>query len=156
MAFTMTVSSCRFFATQKSQEVLVAGRYSATTDFSRDILTMNGTKKTIVYKNGRQETLRFKSDHRFQKTVRFSSDRVANKKLSGQWHLIGYHLIMVEGMLPKRYARGPKGKVHFTEYYQYQSGNRQLIRLDQEKKQLAAQYAPFYTFYRQESLASGK
>ena len=102
---------------------------------------MNGAKETMVYKKGREEKLKFMSDHKFIKTIHFSSDRVADQIVMGQWELSSdnrlLHVFSNETMSP------------FSEYYQLDGAAGNLIRLDANKQKLAPEYAPFYTYYKQ-------
>lgn len=122
------------------QEDQVAGIYSAVTDFSRDVQNMNGAKETMVYKNGREEKLKFLANHTFIKTIHYSSDRVADQIVMGHWELADRRLI---------HAFGNETVSAFSEFYQMEGTTRNLIRLDENKQKLAPEYAPYFTYYRQ-------
>lgn len=112
------------------------GTYGAVTDFSRDLYTMSGKKKTILYKNGRIETLSFMPQHRFIKKVEFTSERVEDKTMKGQWRKLNAKIIEV--------SFSQKVPV---EYYKQVSKNK-IIRLDNNQKELNSLYAPYFTFER--------
>lgn len=135
----LTVSGCAL-TKPAIQEDQVAGTYSAVTDFSRDVQNMNGAKETMVYKNGREEKLKFLPSHKFIKTIHYSSDRVADQIVIGQWELADNQLI---------HAFGNEAAGTFSEYYRIEGTARNLIRLDEHKQKLAPEYAPYFTYYRQ-------
>lgn len=112
------------------------GTYSAVTDFSRDLYTMSGKKKTILYKNGRIETLTFTPSHHFIKKVAYTSERVKDKTIKGQWKKLNAKTIEV--------SFSQKVPV---EYYKQVSKDK-IIRLDNNQKELSSLYAPYFTFER--------
>jgi len=107
---------------------------------------MNGAKETMVYKNGREEKLKFLANHKFIKTIHYSSDRVADQIVMGQWELSDNQLI---------HTFGSEAVGSFSEYYQVEGPARNLIRLDEHKQKLAPEYAPYFTYYRQTAANSG-
>lgn len=110
------------------------GSYSAVTDFSRDLYSMRGRKETILYKNGRKETITFTPEYRFIKKVTFTSQRVEDKTSLGHWKKLRSKIIEVtfSGKKP-------------VEYYKQVSKNT-IIRLDGHQMQLSKRYAPYFTF----------
>ena len=139
-ATLLAVSSCAV-TIPVIHENQVTGVYSAVTDFSREIQNMNGAKETTVYKNGREETLKFMMDHKFIKTIHFASDRVADQIVMGQWELSQDNKLL--------HAFSNETLNPFSEYYQLEGAAGNLIRLDENKQKLAPEYAPFYTYYKQ-------
>lgn len=135
----LIISSCAL-TRPALQEDQVAGIYSAVTDFSRDVQNMNGAKETMVYKKGREEKLKFLTNHTFIKTIHYSSDRVADQIVMGQWELADNQII---------HAYGKETMGAFSEYYQMEGSPGKLIRLDEKKQKLAPEYAPFFTYYKQ-------
>ena len=135
----LIISSCAL-SKPVLQEDQVTGIYSAVTDFSRDVQNMNGAKETMVYKKGREEKLKFLASHKFIKTIHYSSDRVADQIAIGQWELTENHLIHVFGT---------EAAGSFSEYYTMVGPAHNLIRLDAHQKKLAPEYAPYFTYYRQ-------
>jgi hypothetical protein len=101
---------------------------------------MNGAKETMIYKKGREEKLRFLPNHKFIKTIHYSSDRVADQIVMGSWELADNQLI---------HAFGSETTGSFSEFYQLEGTAGNLIRLDEHKQKLAPEYAPFFTYYRQ-------
>ncbi|AYD46179.1 hypothetical protein D6B99_00220 [Arachidicoccus soli] len=97
---------------------------------------MSGKKKTILYKNGRIETLSFMPQYRFIKKVEFTSERVEDKTMKGQWRKLNAKIIEV--------SFSQKVPV---EYYKQVSKNK-IIRLDNNQKELNSLYAPYFTFER--------
>lgn len=146
MAGLLTFSSC--FLSQKAQTSQITGRYRSTTDFSRDIQTMHGNTRTVVYKNGRQETLQFKSDHKFTRVIQFSTERVQDKKHTGTWKLTGYNRIQVLLKPASGRDKTRHSIENIIEYYHYDPGTQQMIRLGPGRKKLDAEWAPYYTFNR--------
>jgi len=140
MAITllMAMSSCTL-TRPALQEDQVAGIYQAVTDFSRDVQNMNGAKETMIYKKGREEKLKFINNHTFIKTIHYSSERVADQIVMGNWELTDNHII---------HAFGKEGTGAFSEYYQMEGNPGKLIRLDENKHKLSPEYAPFFTYYR--------
>ena len=139
-AIILIVSSCAV-SKPTIHENQVAGVYSAVTDFSREVQNMNGAKETMVYKKGREEKLKFMADHKFIKTIHYSSDRVADQIVMGQWELSEDNKLL--------HAFSNETMSAFSEYYQLEGPAGNLIRLDENKQKLAPEYAPFYTYYRQ-------
>ena len=127
------------------QEGQVTGTYSAVTDFSRDIQNMNGAKETVVYKNGREETLKFLTGHKFIKTIHYTSDRVADQIVMGSWELLSHQII---------HAFGYETMTSFSEFYKVENQAHNLIRLDEHQQKLASEYAPYFTYYRQKDPTS--
>lgn len=101
---------------------------------------MNGARETMIYKKGREEKLKFLDNHTFIKTIHYSSDRVSDQIVMGHWELSEDHLI---------HAFGHEAAGAFSEFYKMEGPTRNLIRLDENKKKLASEYAPFFTYYRQ-------
>lgn len=137
----LIISSCSL-TKPLMQDTQVAGTYSAVTDFSRDVQNMNGAKETMVYKKGREEKLKFLPNHKFIKTIHYSSDRVADQIVMGTWELSENQYI---------HAFGSEGTGSFSEFYQLEAAGGNLIRLDEHKQKLAPEYAPYYTYYRQDA-----
>lgn len=146
MAALLALSSC--FLSKKAQSGYITGRYRTTTDFSRDIQTMHGSTRTVVYKNGRRETLQFKADHKFIRIIKFSTERVPDKKHTGTWKLTGYHQIQV--LLKPATGRNKTQRTtqNIIENYRYEPSTRQMIRLGPGRKKLNTEWAPYYTFNR--------
>lgn len=142
MILTLSMSGC--FLTRQTREADLIGRYRCITDFSRDIMSMKGQKRTIVYKNGRQETIHFLADHTFSRKVHFTSDRIKDEKMLGAWKLGEDQLIEVSPLQ----KHSLKSAAQKTEYYRFQGETGVMIRLSPDKRRLAPEYAPFYTFYR--------